>query len=116
MASTRTEVDPARAVALDIMAAVRDRDAYVNLLLPALLAEREITGRDAAFATELTAGTVRRRGLYDAVVGPLVTRPLADLDPLVLDVLRLGCHQLLSMRTPPHAAVSSSVDLVRARV
>lgn len=116
MASTRTEVDPARAVALDVMAAVGDRDAYVNLLLPALIAERGITGRDAAFATELTAGTVRMRGLYDAVIDPLVTRPLADLDPLVLDVLRVGCHQLLSMRTPPHAAVSSSVDLVRARV
>jgi len=116
LASTRTEVDPARSVALDVLAAVRDRDAYVNLLLPALLAERGITGRDAAFATELTAGTVRMRGLYDAVIDPLVTRPLADLDPLVLDVLRLGCHQLLSMRTPPHAAVSSSVDLVRARV
>jgi len=116
LASTRTEVDPARSVALDVLAAVRDRDAYVNLLLPALLAERGITGRDAAFATELAAGTVRMRGLYDAVIDPLVTRPLADLDPLVLDVLRLGCHQLLSMRTPPHAAVSSSVDLVRARV
>jgi 16S rRNA (cytosine967-C5)-methyltransferase len=116
LASTRTEVDPARSVALDVLAAVRDRDAYVNLLLPALLAERGIAGLDAAFATELTAGTVRMRGLYDAVIDPLVTRPLADLDPLVLDVLRLGCHQLLSMRTPPHAAVSSSVDLVRARV
>jgi 16S rRNA (cytosine967-C5)-methyltransferase len=116
LASTRTEVDPARSVALDVLAAIRERDAYVNLLLPALLAERGITGRDAAFATELTAGTVRMRGLYDAVVGPLVTRPLADLDPQVLDVLRLGCHQLLSMRTPSHAAVSSSVDLVRMRV
>ena len=116
MASTRTEVDPARSVALDVLAAVRERDAYVNLLLPALLTERGLIERDAAFATELAAGTVRMRGLYDAVIDQLATRPLAELDPMVLDVLRLGCHQLLSMRTPSHAAVSTSVDLVRARV
>jgi 16S rRNA (cytosine967-C5)-methyltransferase len=116
LASTRTEADPARSVALDVLAAVRERDAYVNLLLPALLTERGLAERDAAFATELAAGTVRMRGLYDAVIDQLATRPLADLDPMVLDVLRLGCHQLLSMRTPSHAAVSTSVDLVRARV
>ncbi len=98
------------------MAAVRERDAYVNLLLPSLLAERGLTGRDAALATELAAGTIRMRGLYDAVVAHLVERPLSDLDPRLLDVLRLGCHQLLSMRTPSHAAVSTSVDLVKTRI
>ena len=116
MAPTRAEIDPARSVALDVLAAVRERDAYVNLLLPALLAERGIAGRDAAFATELASGTVRMHGLYDAVIAHLVTRPLADLDPLVHDIVRLGCHQLLSMRVPSHAAVSTSVDLVRVRV
>jgi 16S rRNA (cytosine967-C5)-methyltransferase len=110
-----TDVDPVRGLALDVLAAVRERDAYVNLLLPALLAERRIIGRDAAFATELTAGTLRLRGLYDAIVAHLVERPLAELDPVVLDVLRLGSHQLLSLRTPSHAAVSTSVDLVKAR-
>jgi len=116
LAPTRAEIDPARSVALDVLAAVRERDAYVNLLLPALLAERGISGRDAAFATELASGTLRMHGLYDAVIAHLVSRPLADVDPLVLDILRLGCHQLLSMRVPSHAAVSTSVDLVRARV
>jgi 16S rRNA (cytosine967-C5)-methyltransferase len=111
-----TDVDPVRGVALDVLAAVRERDAYVNLLLPAMLAERRLTGRDAAFATELTAGTLRRRGLYDAIIEQLVRRPLDALDPGVLDVLRLGCHQLLSLRTASHAAVSTSVDLVRSRV
>jgi 16S rRNA (cytosine967-C5)-methyltransferase len=116
LAPTRAEIDPARSVALDGLAAVRERDAYVNLLLPALLGERGLAGRDAAFATELASGTLRMHGLYDAVTADLVSRSLADVDPLVLDILRLGCHQLLSMRVPSHAAVSTSVDLVRARV
>ena len=38
------------------------------------------------------------------------------LDPPVLDVLRLGAHQLLGMRVPSHAAVATSVDLARATV
>ncbi|HET7326137.1 MAG TPA: transcription antitermination factor NusB [Nocardioidaceae bacterium] len=104
-------VDRPRRAAYDVLAAVRDRDAYVNLTLPALLRERQITGRDAAFVTELTHGTLRRQGSYDAVVDSLTSH---TLDPRVRDVLRLGTHQLLGMRTPRHAAVATSVDLVRA--
>ncbi|EUA18528.1 ribosomal RNA small subunit methyltransferase B domain protein [Mycobacterium xenopi 4042] len=40
-----------------------------QLALPALLRERRIRGRDAAFATELTYGTCRTLGLLDAIIG-----------------------------------------------
>jgi len=90
---------------------VADRDAYANLLLPALLTERGLTGRDAAFATELTYGTLRGRGTYDAIVAACSDRD--QLDPPVRDVLRLGAHQLLATRVGPHAAVATSVDLAK---
>jgi 16S rRNA (cytosine967-C5)-methyltransferase len=45
-----------------------------------------------------------------------VDRPLASLDPPLLDVLRLGAHQLLDMRVPSHAAVSETVGLARSVV
>ena len=61
-----------------------DREAYANLLLPRLLAERGITGRDAALATELTYGTLRGQGTYDAVLAACSDRPLDKLDPPVL--------------------------------
>ena len=108
--------DVARTVALDVMGAVRERDAFGNLVLPALLRERGLSGRDAAFATELAYGSIRMRGCYDAVLCVVARRPLSELEPDVLDVLRLGCHQLLSLRTPVHAAVSTSVDQARTRV
>ncbi|MGH3444424.1 MAG: transcription antitermination factor NusB, partial [Nocardioidaceae bacterium] len=108
--------DRARLAAFDVLAAVREQDAFANLALAALLRERGLTGRDAGFVTELASGTLRRRGSYDAVLTPLVARSLGRLQPAVLDVLRLGCHQLLGMRVPAHAAVATSVDLVRARV
>jgi 16S rRNA (cytosine967-C5)-methyltransferase len=98
---------------LAVLRAVRERDAYVNLELPRLLGERRLSARDAAFTTELTAGTIRRQGTYDAVLAACLTRPIAQTDRDLLDVLRLGCHQLLALRTPPHAAVSTSVALAR---
>ena len=61
-------MDPARRAAYDVLRAVDERDAYANLLLPSMLTERGITGRDAAFATELTYGTLRGLGTYDAVL------------------------------------------------
>ncbi|RMI00505.1 rRNA small subunit methyltransferase B, partial [Cellulomonas triticagri] len=99
------------------MRAVADSDAYANLVLPPMLRERGIRGRDAGFATELAYGTLRLRGRYDAVLALCVGgRTLDEVDPPVLDALRLGAHQLLGMRVPPHAAVSETVGLVREQV
>ena len=88
--------DPARRVALDVLLAVAERDAYANLLLPRLIAERRLAGRDAALATELAYGTLRGRGTYDAVLEICCDRDLGSLDPAVREVLRLGAHQLLA--------------------
>ncbi|HEU5111450.1 MAG TPA: transcription antitermination factor NusB, partial [Micromonosporaceae bacterium] len=108
--------DPARQAALDTLRAVRHRDAYANLLLPQLLRERRITGRDAALATELAYGACRLTGLLDQVLAACVDRPLAKVEPELLDALRLGSYQLLRTRIPAHAAVDSTVDLVRAEL
>ncbi len=109
----RGPVDSARLAAYDVLTAVRADDAYANLLLPQLLRERRIGGRDAAFTTELVGGTLRGLGSYDAVIDHLVAR---KPDAAVRDALRLGAHQLLAMRVPDHAAVDSTVELVRLRV
>jgi len=112
----QTAADPARMAAYELLRAVATRDAYANLALPAILRDRRVVGRDAAFATELGYGTLRGQGTYDAILAACVDRPLDGLDPPVLDVLRLGAHQLLGMRVPSHAAVATSVDLARATV
>jgi 16S rRNA (cytosine967-C5)-methyltransferase len=92
---------------------VTGRDAYANLVLPSVLRERRLTGRDAALATELVYGTLRSSGTYDEILARCLDRPPEQLDPVVRDVLRLGIHQLLSTRVPAHAAVTTSVDLGR---
>ena len=111
----RRTADPARLAAFDVLREVDGSDAYANLVLPPMLRARKIAGRDAAFATELAYGTLRLRGRYDAVLEQCSQRPLGEIDAAVLDILRLGCHQLLGMRVAPHAAVSETVGLARLR-
>ena len=89
----RKPLDPARQAAFEVLRAVSERDAYANLALPAMLRERGISGRDAAFATEQTAG-----------------RPVNKIDPVLLDLLRLGAYQVLRTRVDDHAAVSTTVE------
>jgi 16S rRNA (cytosine967-C5)-methyltransferase len=106
----RKPLDPARRAAFDVLRAVSEKDAYANLALPALLRDRGITGRDAAFATELTYGACRTRGLLDAIIGAAAGRSPDKIDPVLLDLLRLGTYQLMRTRVEPHAAVSTTVE------
>jgi len=106
-------VQPARRIALDVILAVRESDAYANLLLPVRLQRAKLSEADAGLATELTYGTLRRQGYYDAVIALAAGRPVEKIDPAILDVLRLACHQLLSMRVAQHAAVDESVQLAK---
>ena len=75
-----------------------------------MLAQRGISGRDASFATELTYGACRTRGLLDAVIAAAANRPVDQIDPVLLDLLRLGSYQLLRTNVAEHAAVSTTVE------
>jgi 16S rRNA (cytosine967-C5)-methyltransferase len=109
----RTRVDPARRAAYETLAAVHRDDGYANLVLPRLIADHRLAGRDAAFATELAYGSLRLTGSLDAVIAAAADRAVDRIDPPTRDCLRLGAYQLLHMRVPPHAATSTTVDLVR---
>ncbi len=66
--------------------------------------------RDRAFVRLLVATVLRRLGQIDLVLGNFVERRPPDR---VINVLRLGAAQLLFIATPPHAAVATSVALVK---
>lgn len=110
----RPAIDPAREAAYEAVEAVHRDDAYANLVLPKLLRTNGVTGRDAAFATELTYGTLRQTGTLDAIIAAAADRPMDRIDPPVRDALRLGAYQLLHLRVGPYAAVATTVDLVRS--
>ncbi|CAN5386304.1 transcription antitermination factor NusB [soil metagenome] len=106
-------MQPARRIAFEVIRAVREDDAYANLLLPAKLERAKLSTADAALATELTYGTLRMRGYYDRVIEFAANRPLGEIDGTVVDVLELAAHQLLSLRVASHAAVNEAVELAR---
>ncbi|MDV8000297.1 RsmB/NOP family class I SAM-dependent RNA methyltransferase [Rhodococcus sp. IEGM 1408] len=103
----------ARSVALAVMTAVRERAAYANLQLPTELHRARLDTRDAALATELTYGTLRAQGLLDRIIAEASGRPVEEIDPPVLDLVRLGAYQLLYTRIGAHAAVDTSVEAAR---
>jgi 16S rRNA (cytosine967-C5)-methyltransferase len=89
--------------------------AYADRALRAEAGRARLTGADRAFAQQLAYGTVQRRMTLDHVIAALSDRPLARLDPPLLDALRLGVYQLLFMGSvPDHAAVAETVEIAKS--
>jgi 16S rRNA (cytosine967-C5)-methyltransferase len=106
----------ARQLALRVLERVERAGAYSDVLLRALLGRGELKASDRAFATELVHGTLRWRGRLDYLLAQVLDRPLASLEPLVANALRLGAYQIAIAegRTPPEVAVDEAVRSVRA--
>jgi 16S rRNA (cytosine967-C5)-methyltransferase len=102
----------AREVALESLRRIDDDGAYANLVVPALLERSGLAANDRRFVTELVYGTTRMRRACDAVVDRFVTN---DPDAVTRRVLRLGAYQMVFAGVPPHAAVSTAVELAPRR-
>ena len=109
----RLKTSASREIALELLNLVTFEDAYANLALPKLLQKSNLSARDRAFTQELAFGTIRLQLTYDAVIDSVSTRQSTEIDAKLLNCLRLGVHQLLSMRVADHAAISETVELVR---
>ncbi|MDR1077099.1 MAG: rRNA cytosine-C5-methylase [Propionibacteriaceae bacterium] len=104
---------PARRLAFQVLRQINAEGAYANLALRRSLARARLEARDAALVTELVAGVCRHQGVYDRILVAAAGRPLNTLQPALVDLLRLACHQSLRLRLPRAVAVSSAVDLAR---
>ncbi|HEY0523770.1 MAG TPA: transcription antitermination factor NusB [Stellaceae bacterium] len=105
----------ARSVAIDLVGTVLRRKRPLD---DAIDDNPDIVGlpaRDRAFARLLVATVLRRLGQIDALIDHCLNTPLPPRAARVHDMLRLGIAQLLFLRTPPHAAVATTVDLAEAR-
>ncbi len=99
----------ARRVALEALLEI-EGGGRANVVVPRLLEHTGLDERDRGLVTELVYGTCRMRRACDW----LVDRHLrGHTDPEVRAGLRLGAYQLAHLRTPPHAAVSATVEEVR---
>jgi 16S rRNA (cytosine967-C5)-methyltransferase len=104
----------ARRIAHGVLVRVEQGGAFANRALDTALSEAGVLDpRDAALATELVYGTLRRQIFIDHALSHFSRQPLLSLDAGVRALLRLGAHQLLHMRIPERAAVHATVELAK---
>ena len=108
--------DAARLLAFDLLSEVNRNDGYSNLLLPQALNASKLEDRDRSLVTELLYGTIRMQGKHDWVLAQISDRPWTEVDPGIIDICRLGVHQIHEMRIPDHAAVAATVEVARKRI
>jgi 16S rRNA (cytosine967-C5)-methyltransferase len=103
--------DP-REAALRILHAVDTRSAFSDRLLDGAHARAGADPRDRALLHELVKGALRWRGRLDAVLDARIHVGLANTQPWIRNILRIGAYQILFLdRVPVHAAVDESVKL-----
>ncbi|ASY22599.1 16S rRNA (cytosine967-C5)-methyltransferase [Candidatus Planktophila versatilis] len=105
--------DAPRVLVFDLLTEVNRNGGYSNLLLPQALSASNFEMRDKGFVTELLYGTLRIQGRHDYILQQVSDRPLSEVDTGIVDICRMGVHQLFEMRVATHAAVSATVELAR---
>lgn len=104
----------ARETALEIIQRVHESESYANLLASKVLGESALSGRDKALVTELVYGTLRMQGTLDWILAQCSSRDLSEIPSKALDILRLGCYQLVFLtKVPARAACFESVELAK---
>ncbi len=111
--AVRGAVTEARGAAADVLTDLRSGE-----LLDSAFDRRTIRldPRDRRWTRELVFGMLRQRSWLDALLDDRVRGGLAKLDPDLIDLLRLGAYQLLSMGSvPAYAAIGQTVELTKRR-
>lgn len=102
----------ARAAALDVLVRSQSRQGFAADLVDENLSRTGLSPQDRRFVTQLVFGTIRRRATLDALIRPFVQRPFHEVEPVLVDILRLGAFQLAFLtHVPKHAAVHETVGL-----
>ncbi len=100
----------AREAALKALVRFERDQAYLNLVLPALV--RGYSEKERSLAKELAAGTVQRLNTLDWALQLYLKHPLEKMTPWIRNLLRLSAYQLLYLdRVPRYAAVDRAVHL-----
>ena len=105
--------NPARLLAYELVWQVNEEGAYANIRLPELLATSKMSLADKAFTTELAYGSLRMQGRHDYIASKYIDREFTQIDRKIINLLRIGIHQLTQMRVPDHASVSETVEVAK---
>lgn len=105
----------ARSVAFHVLTQIHQKRAFTNLALQNALRDQTLSVRDKALCTEIVYGTVQRERTLDLWIAALSKKPLRDLDPRILTILRMTVYQLTFLdKIPAYAALNEAVNLAKS--
>lgn len=105
--------DP-RHAAFNTLTCINKQGGFADRLIDSELASGSLIGPDRGLFAELVFGVLRRRGTLDHILAQLLEKPIKELDPQALQILRIGLYQLTCLdRIPESAAVNESVKLAK---
>lgn len=99
--------------ALEILERVERNGAYASLSMSGL---DSLEARDANFVRTIVFGVLRWRMQLDWMIERLASRKTSRIDPIVLQILRIGLYQLMFMDVPRYAAVAVTMEVAARRV
>lgn len=103
-----------RQAACETLLRIRKEGGFADRLIDNELSGGLLTGPDRGLYAELVFGVLRRQGTLDHILRQLLEKPLVELDPQALIILRIGLYQLTCLdRIPESAAVNESVNLAK---
>lgn len=101
-----------RLAAADILFRVNRESGYADVLLGARLPE--FAPADRRLITRLVLGTIAWKGRLDYELKHLTGRELISIQPVALEILRMGLFQLRFLdRIPQHAVVDTAVSIAK---
>jgi 16S rRNA (cytosine967-C5)-methyltransferase len=100
-----------RGVAAQIVAAVMHGGKSLTQAFKTALPQVALT--DRSLCQQLAYGTIRHYSALNWLAQQLLKKPLKAKESEVLALLLIGLYQLRSMRTPPHAAISETVNATK---
>ena len=104
----------ARDTALEVLLSVQNANAWSDGSLKRTIAKNGLDSRDAALATRISYGVIQNKALLDYYIGCWCSQKPARLEPLILNILRIGAYQILFMDKIPHrAAVNEAVEMTK---
>ena len=103
-----------RQAACETLLRIRKEGGFADRLIDNELSSGLLSGPDRGLYAELVFGVLRRQGTLDHILQQLLEKPMIELDPLALVILRIGLYQLTCLdRIPESAAVNESVNLAK---
>lgn len=101
-----------RQLAFDLLQRAEKGKQYSNIILDNALKNSDMSDADKRLASALFYGVIEKKLTLDFQITKLSSRPIEQLDSLVITALRIGLYQLIYLdRIPHHAAINETVDL-----